>query len=97
MLPINGIIEWCSAVIIWFVGIDVAPSEQHFHYSLVPPISSIIEWCFAVIIWFVGIDVFPSEQYPVFPTGQAGQASVKPGPACRNSLGSSLARACRPG
>jgi len=33
---------------------------------------------------------------PVFPTGQAGQASVKPGPACRNSLGSSLARACRP-
>jgi len=34
---------------------------------------------------------------PVFPTGQAGQASVKPGPACRNALGSSLARACRPG
>jgi len=33
----------------------------------------------------------------VFPTGQAGQASVKPGPACPNSLGSSLARACRPG
>jgi len=33
----------------------------------------------------------------VFPTGQAGQASVKPGPACPNSRGSSLARACRPG
>ena len=33
----------------------------------------------------------------VFPTGQAGQASVKPGPACPNSLGFSLARACRPG
>jgi len=37
------------------------------------------------------------QEYPVFPTGQAGQASVKPGPACPNSLGSSLARACRPG
>jgi len=38
-----------------------------------------------------------SQSPAVFPTGQAGQASVKPGPACRNSLGSSLARACRPG
>jgi len=36
------------------------------------------------------------EHRPVFPTGQAGQASVKPGPACRNSLGSGLAGACRP-
>jgi len=45
-------------------------------------------------------DLNPIEHYwkrAVFPTGQAGQASVKPGPACRNSLRSSLARACRPG
>jgi len=42
-------------------------------------------------------DQTPSTPPPVFPTGQAGQASVKPGPACPNSLRSSLARACRPG
>jgi len=41
--------------------------------------------------------MLPYLSQPVFPTGQAGQASVKPGPACPNSLGSSLARACRPG
>ena len=31
--------------------------------------------------------------YPVFPTGRVGQALMKPGPACWNSRGSSLARA----
>jgi len=41
--------------------------------------------------------VKPTPADAVFPTGQAGQASVKPGPAYPNSLRSSLARACRPG
>ena len=34
---------------------------------------------------------------PVFPKGQAGQASVKPGLAYKNSLGHGLAGACRLG
>jgi len=30
--------------------------------------------------------------FTVFPAGQVGQAIVKPGPACQNSLGSCLAQ-----
>jgi len=35
--------EWCLAVVIWFIGGDVVLSEYHFHHSLVPILSSTCE------------------------------------------------------
>jgi len=55
-------IEWRFPVLIWLVGVDVVPSEQYSHRSLVPIARSPLEWRLAVLGWLVKADVVLSEQ-----------------------------------
>jgi len=43
----SGKPEWCSAIDIWTVGVDVAPSEMYLHHSPALTLSSIPERCLA--------------------------------------------------
>jgi len=75
---------------------DVKPDKPD-HLGLSPLIKAAARGHESVVEQLLAQRDVNPDKPAVFPTGQAGQASVKPGPACPNSLGSSLARACRPG
>ena len=59
---LSSTVERCFAILIYFVGDDVVPFEEHFHHSLVPLPSRSVECCSAVEIRFVRVDV-SSEQH----------------------------------
>src|SRR5437879_5266153 len=63
MPTISGIRERCLAVISWPIGIDLLPSEQCFHHTLMSIRSSKSERCSTLIIWLIGVDLFLLEQY----------------------------------
>ena len=57
----NSQTEWCSALPIGFVGVNVVPFEEYFHHSLVPILSSKRERCLIQVARLFGVDVVPPE------------------------------------
>ena len=62
-MPVDrGDLEWCLAVIVLLVGIDIVPCEEQFHHALMPTVRSNPERCSAIVVGLVGIDIIPCKQ-----------------------------------
>ena len=60
MALLNSPTEWCSALVIRFVGVDVVTFELYFHRSFVPSLCRKTELWLAVRTNIVGVNDVPS-------------------------------------
>jgi len=57
-MPIPGSTSgWCQAMITRFVGVDITPLEEYFHYFLVPTTGGPCERCITGINAVLLVDI----------------------------------------